>query len=184
MLDPTNSSEVFENYQQEYKTLTTDIQEKINSQLQNVSNEQKKLLINQITRELEEADEIVGQMEVELMSLPQVTRNRLTAKVKQFKDEVKNYKKELNKQSNLARSGLERDSLLGGGNSEIESRQMDQRSRLISGTERLQDEGHGISTLEELNRQREQMLRTRDTISTADAWIGKSQGVLKAMNRR
>jgi vesicle transport through interaction with t-SNAREs protein 1 len=52
---------------------------------------------------------------------------------------------------------------------------MDQRSRLIDGTERLQNssrrleeaqrialetEGVGISTLEDLNRQREQMLRT------------------------
>ncbi len=45
-------------------------------------------------------------------------------------------------------------------------------------------ENIGISTLEDLNRQREQILRTRDTLSTADAWIGKSQSVLKSMFRR
>lgn len=82
---------------------------------------------------------------------------------------------------------------------DFEVKSMDQRSRLIQGTERLQDgsrrleeaqrmaletEQIGINTLGDLNRQREQILRTRDTLSTADAWIGKSQGLLKNMHQR
>lgn len=76
---------------------------------------------------------------------------------------------------------------------------MDQRSRLLQGTERLQEgsrrlddarrlaletESIGIATLEDLNRQRDQILRTRDTLSNADTWIAKSQGVLRGMQRR
>lgn len=48
----------------------------------------------------------------------------------------------------------------------------------------LETEQIGINTLGDLNRQREQILRTRDTLSTADAWIGKSQGLLKNMHQR
>lgn len=133
------------------------------------------------------------------MSLPQSKRTNLTPRVKSAKEQVRAYHKDLARIQAAARGVAERDALLGGHNFELESRTMDQRARLIEGTERLQDgsrrleeaqrialetEGIGISTLEDLNRQREQMLRTRDGLSTADAWIGRSQGVLRGMNQR
>jgi vesicle transport through interaction with t-SNAREs protein 1 len=138
-------------------------------------------------------------MDVELLSLPIQTRNSMTPRVKAAKEQVRGYHRDLVKLQSTSRVGAERDALLGSHNFELESRRMDQRSRLIDGTERLQDssrrleeaqrialetEGVGISTLEDLNRQREQMLRTRDGLSTADAWIGRSQGVLRGMNQR
>jgi vesicle transport through interaction with t-SNAREs 1 len=75
----------------------------------------------------------------------------------------------------------------------------DQRARLMQGTDRLQDgsrrleeakriaaetEAIGISTLEDLNRQREQMERTKDTLQSADTWITKSQGLVRTMQNR
>ncbi|KAK6097398.1 t-SNARE VTI1 [Batrachochytrium dendrobatidis] len=76
---------------------------------------------------------------------------------------------------------------------------MDQRGRLLQGTERLQNSSRrledarrialeteqiGISTLSDLNSQREQIIRTQNRLGTADSWIAKSQGVLKTMQRR
>jgi len=75
----------------------------------------------------------------------------------------------------------------------------DQRTRLLNGTERLQEsskrlenahrvaletEQIGANTLGTLMEQREQILRTRDTLSTADSFIATSQRILKGMQRR
>lgn len=102
------------------------------------------------------------------MSLPQSQRNSLNPRVKAAKDQTRTFHKDLLKLQSAARGGAERDALLGTHNFELESRQLDQRARLIEGSERLQDgsrrleEAHrialetenvGISTLEDLNRQ-------------------------------
>ncbi|KAJ1551590.1 hypothetical protein HK096_007511 [Nowakowskiella sp. JEL0078] len=188
-----SGSEVFATYEREYATLQEAIRAKISSNVPAASGEQRKLVVNQAERELEEADEIIGQMEIELQSLAISVRTKLQPRVRIYKDEVKKFKNELKK----AASGNERDQLLGRSlrdshvvDFEVESQ--DQRSRLLKGTDRLQDgsrrledarrlaletEAIGISTLEDLNRQREQIL------GTADTFIAKSQGVLKQMQR-
>ncbi|KAJ1334270.1 hypothetical protein BSLG_008105 [Batrachochytrium salamandrivorans] len=76
---------------------------------------------------------------------------------------------------------------------------MDQRGRLLQGTERLQNSSRrledarrialeteqiGINTLSDLSSQREQIIRTQGMLGTADSWVAKSQGVLKTMQRR
>ncbi|KAJ3282544.1 hypothetical protein HK104_010838 [Borealophlyctis nickersoniae] len=188
-------SEIFETYQKEYDTLHESLVEKVGA-IPTATGEQKKLLINQAQREFEEADEIISQMEAELSSLAAPVRSRLTPRLRSFKDDIKKLKRELAKGS----SQSERDQLLGGSHVvDFEVTGMDQRARLLQGTERLQDgsrrldearrialetEAIGINTLSDLNRQREQIYRTRDTLSTADTWIAKSQGVLKGMQRR
>jgi len=140
----------------------------------------------QVPHDIEEAEEILSQMEVELTSLPPSEKTLCAPKVKSFKQEFKKLKDTANK-------AHERAQLLGPG---IAS---DQRNRLLAGTERLQDgsrrleeakrvametEAIGVSTLEDLNRQREQILKARDTLQSADGWIVKSQGLLRDMHKR
>jgi vesicle transport through interaction with t-SNAREs protein 1 len=75
----------------------------------------------------------------------------------------------------------------------------DQRSKLLQGTQRLENaskrlegahrlaletESIGIGTLSDLHRQRQQIERTRDGLQQADSWIAKSQGLLKNMQRK
>ncbi|KAJ3008455.1 hypothetical protein HKX48_008510 [Thoreauomyces humboldtii] len=137
-------------------------------------------------------------MEVELASLSASVRMRLAGRVRSSKDDIKKLRRDHQK----ATQGSERDQLLNRGGSHVvdfEVSSQDQRSRLINGTERLQEgsrrledarrlametETIGIATLDDLSRQREQILRTRDTLSTADTWITKSQGALRGMQRR
>ncbi|KAJ3316502.1 hypothetical protein HDU76_001748 [Blyttiomyces sp. JEL0837] len=188
-----SGSEVFETYQREYSTLHESIKQKITSAIPNApQGEQKKLLINQCLRELEEADEIISQMETELVSLPGPVRASLQPRVKAFKEEIKKAKKD------MKQGQSERDQLLSSGSHvvDFDGVSLDQRSRLLQGTERLQEssrrleeakrvaletESAGINTLSELNSQREQILRTRDRLQNADSWITKSQGVLRNM---
>ncbi|TPX34050.1 hypothetical protein SmJEL517_g03215 [Synchytrium microbalum] len=194
------ASAIFEEYQKEYDTVHESISQKLAS-VPSVAAEQKKLLVSQTKRELEEADEIISQMEMELLSLPGPIRSRLQPRVKSYKDEIKKFEKELNRTTAVSGKS-ERDQLLGTGGShivDVEAAGMDQRSRLLQGTERLQGasrklddarrlaletETSGISTLESLSRQREQIQRTRNTLTTADGFISKSQGILRGMQRR
>ncbi|KAJ3095538.1 hypothetical protein HDU97_006814 [Phlyctochytrium planicorne] len=157
--------------------------------------EQKVLLINQTKRELDEADEIISQMEMEVLSMAGPQKSHLSRRVKEFKEEIKRARRDLSKPSSLA----DRDLLLGSSSSTIIDVETDQRGRLLAGTERLQDgsrrlenakrlaleaETMGISTLNDLNSQREQITRTRDTLSNADTWVTRSQGVLRGMQRQ
>jgi vesicle transport through interaction with t-SNAREs protein 1 len=203
------------------------------------STEQRKLVNNSVAREMEEADEIIGQMEMELLSLPPATRAALAPKVKGFKEQVKGFKKDLvwvcgpsvcllvglrgcrgadgpsrgctpvpshatqapptHPAQATSNTNSDREALLGGASGSAAAAAVDQRARLMQGTERLQDgsrrleeakriametEHVGISTLEDLNRQREQLERTKDTLNSADTWITKSQGLIKGMQNR
>ncbi|KAL5035797.1 t-SNARE VTI1, variant 2 [Batrachochytrium dendrobatidis] len=141
-------------------------------------------------------------MEMELVSLPAQQRVSVSPRVQQYKEELKKFKKNLQKKvaSGGADAASERDQLLGGSaNIDLEAANMDQRGRLLQGTERLQNSSRrledarrialeteqiGISTLSDLNSQREQIIRTQNRLGTADSWIAKSQGVLKTMQRR
>ncbi|CAJ0913308.1 8828_t:CDS:2 [Entrophospora sp. SA101] len=76
---------------------------------------------------------------------------------------------------------------------------MDQRTRLLSSTERLNDsskrlqdshrialeiENIGADVLGDIRRQREQIIHTRNTLMEADSYIDKAQRTLKGMTRR
>ncbi|KAI8924805.1 t-SNARE [Entophlyctis helioformis] len=196
---------IFETYEREYRTLADAIAKKLGGQLSDATGEQRKLLLNQVQREFEEADEIIGQMEMELVSLPPPQRNAVGPRVNQYKEELKKLKKDTQKKTTAGAYTSERDQLLGGrgGNAsttiDLEAASMDQRSRLLQGTERLQNSSRrleearrvaleteqiGISTLADLSAQREQIVRTQNRLGTADSWIAKSQGVLRSMQRR
>ena len=59
------------------------------------------------------------------------------------------------------------------------SRRLEDARRVALETEQI-----GISTLADLNTQREQIVRTQNRLGTADSWITKSTSVLKTMQRR
>ncbi|KAJ1554990.1 hypothetical protein HK405_003497, partial [Cladochytrium tenue] len=171
--------------------------------------EQRKLIANQVLRELDEADELISQYETELAGLSAAQRSRLAAFARSSRDEVRRARKDLEKARNsserillLSPSGpsaptaAPRDTASGAVDLDLAFR--DQRTRLLAGTERLQDSSRrlddihrialetetiGVSTLTELSTQRDQILRTRDTLERADSWITRSQNVLIGMQR-
>ncbi|KAI8821766.1 uncharacterized protein EV422DRAFT_526866 [Fimicolochytrium jonesii] len=193
----SEGSEILETYQKEYDTLHESLLRQVDA-VAAASGEQKKLLTHQLEAGFEELDEIISQMEVELSTLPAATRMRLAPRVRSAKDSTKQLRRTYS-------TTADRDALLsrpsnnGSHVVDFEIASSDQRSRLMNGTERLQQgsrrledarrlaletEAVGIATLDDLNRQREQIYRTRDGLSSADTWITKSQGALKTMHRR
>ncbi|CAO3591275.1 unnamed protein product [Absidia cylindrospora] len=82
---------------------------------------------------------------------------------------------------------------------DLDASTIDQRQRLLNGTDRLgessrrlegshrlalETESIGVNILSTLKGQRETLLRTRDTLGEADSYIDKSSRTLKVMARR
>lgn len=87
-------SGLFENYEQEFNTLFSSIANKINIIVPSQSGEKKKEILRGLEREFREADEVLGQMEVELHSLPAQARAKLQPRLRGYKTEIEKQRKE------------------------------------------------------------------------------------------
>ncbi|CEG73665.1 hypothetical protein RMATCC62417_09000 [Rhizopus microsporus] len=180
------TSDLFANYEQDFTSIVDSIKSKIEKQIPNQKGEERKATIRAVERELDEADEILGQMEMEVLNVPTPSRTRLQAKLRLYKSEVEKLKRDLRRTTAIIPKNTDREELLGGlGNnddlqSDYDASTMDQRQRLLSGTERLaqssrrledshrlalETEGIGINILSTLKGQRETLIRARDTVS-------------------
>ncbi|RUS27796.1 vesicle transport v-SNARE protein N-terminus-domain-containing protein [Jimgerdemannia flammicorona] len=197
-------SELFENYAQDYTTISASIKQKVEQAIPSQSGEQRKATIRAVEREAEEADEIVGQMEIEILNLPQSTRTRLQPRLRNYKSELDKLKRDLKRASTQGPSAADREELLGqsggvGASGDLDASTMDQRARLLTGTDRLAEssrrlqdshrialetESLGVNILGTLRDQREQIVTARNTLADADSYIDKASKTLKGMARR
>jgi hypothetical protein len=141
--------------------------------------EQRKAALRRIEMELDEADEMVSQMEIEVQGIPQALRPAYAARIKGAKAELARSKKAA--KDTHAAAG--RSELLGGGahahSDDPYGVDTDDRTRLLAGTATLEDgsrrlreserialetEQTGASILATLGRQREQIVNARETV--------------------
>lgn len=136
-------------------------------------------------------------MGFELTSMPPATRTRLQSKLNECKADCEKLKSQF--KAAKAQSA-ERNQLLGDSDSiNMDATSMDQRSRLLAGTHRLNDasrrleESHriaieteniGASTLQTLRGQREQIMRANDSLDETNTYIDRNVRLLKNMARR
>ncbi|ORZ31995.1 hypothetical protein BCR44DRAFT_1371611, partial [Catenaria anguillulae PL171] len=196
------ASDLFKEYEQDLVTLTRALQSKLRDLSSGaVIGDQWKTLLRAAERELDEADEIVASMDNELFALPPPSRSKLQPKLRQYKSDQDKFRKEFVK---LSASPSAREALLGpaGAPSKFDSSggvDPDQRTRLLQGTERLQQTGErltnaqrtaleaeqtGVDTLQELRRQREQLERARSTLRDVDSNVDRAGRTLRTMLRR
>lgn len=190
---------LFENYDEDLKQLVDSLKRKLEGDVKTLKGEQRKAALKKVGDELDEAEEIIAQMEVELPSMPvsirQTYRGRLAASRASL-DKVKKALKDV-------RSESQRSDLLGGpGFPNADDPYSDDpanyttRARLLQGTETLADgskrldnarrialetEDVGADILRNLRGQREQIEHTRDTLVQADSSIDRAAGTLKKM---
>ncbi|UOH82933.1 hypothetical protein LQV05_005646 [Cryptococcus neoformans] len=194
---------LFENYDEDLKQLFGSLKGKLDGEVKSLTGEQRKAALKRVSEEIDEAEEIVAQMEVELPSMPasirQTYQGRLAAS-KQSLDKIKKTLKDLRLQSQRS------DLLSGPGFAHGDDPYTDDpepystRSRLLAGTQTLEDgttrldnahrialetEGVGSEILRNLRGQRDQLENTRDTASChlvqADSSIDRAAGTLKKM---
>jgi len=195
-----SDSLIFNTYENEFNTLSAEINDTIENKLKKSVGEKKKQLLNQLERELDEADEIVSQMDVEIRSLNTSTRIQLQPKVKEYKTELEGLKKKLKIAYNDVTE--ERRQLLGDNNSEnidIVVNDLNKKTKLQKNTEKLinsskrlqnahrmalEAEQTGASTLNVLYGQRQQMEHAQETLRSANSFLDTSTRLLKEMQRR
>ncbi|KAG0039349.1 hypothetical protein BGZ82_008678 [Podila clonocystis] len=193
-------SELFESYEQDFEAIKVSITERLNAS-GSQSGEVKKQTLRAADREIDEANEILQQMEMELLNLPQGSKTRLQARLRGYKSELERLKQTLKRAQSTSRSTSDRDELLGGisGGVDLDAASMDQRTRLLAGTDRLAEssrrlqdshkialetESLGAGILTDLRGQRDQIVHTRNTLLEADSNIDKASRTLKGMARR
>lgn len=199
-MDGPFGSELFQGYEQDYENISKSIQAKISTHIPEQRGEERKSTVRAAERELEEAEEILGQMEMEILNMPHSTRTKLSANLRNYKTDMEKLKRDLKRVITYGTLGTDRNDLLGQDvRADLNVTSMDQRSRLLAGTDRLnatsrrleeshrmalETEGIGQNILTDLRQQGEQLHHVRDTLHEADSYIDKASRTLKGMARR
>jgi len=188
---------LFDSYEQDFRQLVDSIKEKLEGDAKGERTEQRKAGLRRAEMELEEADEMVSQMEIEIQGIPQSLKSQYQTGLRTAKADLSRYKKLFkDSQGQLARSDL-----LSSGQptSDEPYGATSDRTRLLSGTALLEDgtrrlqesqrialetEDQGADILMNLRQQREQIENSRNILHTADTSIDRASGTLKKMIRR
>ncbi|BGP38560.1 t-SNARE VTI1 [Rhodotorula kratochvilovae] len=203
-------SSVFAEYETDLVTVLQGVADKLAGDAVSLRGDERKGLLRRLERDLEEADEIIEQMQLEVQTADK-DKSELQAKLRTHKATLARHKGDI---KSLA-SSADRDDLLASSSAplgahvaiEMEDRAESpslaqaqaQRSRLLSATDKLADgqrrleESHrmaletedlGTGILRDLRGQRETLEHTRDTLYDADGSIDRAAGTLKKMMRR
>lgn len=193
------SSELFENYETEFSNILTKVSTKINSQIPNFSGEQRKAAVRTASKDIERAEDLLREMEIETRSAPPTYRTKMSTRLRGYQTELQKMKRDL-MTAETGGGAAAKTELLGGPVVDTyESRQANQRTRLlndndalnrtsdrISNAQRIGEESEQIGTaiLSELGDQRQTIIRTGAKVSSTDANLGKSKRILNSMARR
>ncbi|KAL0725140.1 hypothetical protein Bca4012_039739 [Brassica carinata] len=191
-------SEVFSGYERQYCDLSANLSKKCSSAL-SLDGEQKKQKLSEIKSGLEIAEALIRKMDLEARSLPPGVKSPLLVKLREFKSDLNNFKTEVKRITSANLNAAARDELLEAGLADTKTASADQRSRLMTSTERLgrtsdrlkdsrrtmmETEEIGVSILQDLHGQRQSLLRAGDTLSGVDENVGKSKKILTGMKTR
>lgn len=190
------SSESFENFEYELEDVAKSISKKLGGQLPNYTGEQRKSCINAIAKEIDRANELVRDMEMEARSAPPSARARMSSRIKGYQTDVQKHQRDL-KAARTSGGAGGRDELLGGdswGSSGEQQRgrlldsqtTLDRTSARITNTQRIADETEqiGSGVLTELGSQRDTIVRVAHKVQGVDANLSKSKRILNGMSRR
>jgi len=187
----------FDEYEREFVNITNIISRKI-KQLPNFAGERKKVAVREFERELEEAEQLLQQMEDDANNDPSL-KARALPKIKQYQADIVRFKKELSKSMTQSSNAQNREDLFGGATNDTQIQYMDQRQNLLSGTERLdqtsdrlnnthrvalQSEQIGAGILGDLSHQRQQLLSADNRLGAVDDNVKRSRVILTGMARR
>ncbi|KAJ3920797.1 vesicle transport v-snare protein vti1 [Lentinula edodes] len=196
----TSPTALFDSYEQDFKQFIETIREKLEGD-ENQDGERRKASLRRVEMELDEADEMVSQMDIEIQGIPQSIRPQYQNRLKSAKADLSRFKKTFKDLSaQLARSSLLASSTPRPGySSDDPYGSSSDRSRLLAGTalledgtKRLQDsqrlaletEDLGADILSNLRVQREQIENSRSTLEMANNSIARASNKLTSMIRR
>ena len=198
-------ADLFDSYTTDFQQLLSSLQTHLTKTLPSQSGEPRKSTLRRCEMELDEAEEILSQMEVEVRGFPQSVQNKYKVTLRGYKADLERVSKQV-RESAASRggkgpTGAAGDPFQDGG--DVEAQQEDstqaQRQRLLQGSATLEDgtrrlqesqrialetEDLGADILRDLRGQREQIEHSRDTLRTADSSLDRSSKTLTKMIRR
>jgi len=195
----SSPTSLFDSYEQDFHQILQSIRIKLEGDGSDQRGEQKKATLRRVEMELDEADEMISQMEIEIQGIPQSIRPQYQSRIRSSKADLARYKK-LSREMHAQASRV--DLFSRGGSAPATSDEpygSSDRARLLAGTAILEDgsrrlqesqrialetEEQGADILRSLVGQREQIENARNTLQTADNSIDRASGTLKKMIRR
>ncbi|KAK7445127.1 t-SNARE VTI1 [Stygiomarasmius scandens] len=187
---------LFESYHQDFEHIIRSVKQKLEKDVKEQRGEQRKATLRRVELDLDSADDLISQLEVEIQGIPASIRPQYTSRAKEAKADLQRCKK-------LARDCVvKRDDKLVDQYNVSSDRPYDEaneRTRLLTGHERLNDasqrlqnstrlaletEDAGADILRALLVQREQIENARGTLNTADTSIDRASGTIQKMIRQ
>ncbi|XP_054061272.1 vesicle transport through interaction with t-SNAREs homolog 1A isoform X4 [Rissa tridactyla] len=129
----------FESYEQDFAVLTAEITGRIGKVPKLVGDEKKQMVAN-VERQLEEAKELLEQMELEVREIPPQSRGMYSSRMRSYKQEMGKLEADF-KRSRIAYSDEVRNELLGDDGNSSENQLIklrEERAHLLDNTERLE----------------------------------------------
>ncbi|EFX90288.1 hypothetical protein DAPPUDRAFT_299903 [Daphnia pulex] len=196
------SSEKFETLDEDVQVLFEILQRKCSGKLEQCFGEEKKQVIADVERGLDEARQAIFEMEAEARAAPGSFRMDMIGRVRRHQDTCSKLalliKSSKQAEMSLASSRgtlLENQSTAFSQNRGIDNalqttvRQgtaiLERTSQSLYRTTQvaLESEDIGTGVIQELSQQREVLVRTRDRLTETDAELGRSRRILKSMSR-
>ncbi|CAK9230497.1 hypothetical protein BDL97_06G094900 [Sphagnum fallax] len=191
-------SEIFEGYERQYCELSANLSRKCTSILA-LHGEEKKHKLSELKTGLDEAESLIRRMDLEARSLPPTQKATLLAKLREYKSDLNNLKRESKKVSSAQDPVASRNELMEAGMADHLMSGHDERNRLLMSTETLNQSGErikeskrtlleteelGVSILQDLHIQRQTLRHAQSTLHGVDDNIGKSRRILNSMGHR
>ncbi|KAG6855090.1 hypothetical protein C0991_006019 [Blastosporella zonata] len=171
---------LFDSYEQDFQQFISTIRKRLEGEESHERGEERKATLRRVDMELDEADEMVSQMEIEIQGIPQSIRVQYQTRLRTAKADLAQFKRLLKEQRALAaRSDLLSSSSQPFTTSDDPYGSNSDRVRLLAGTARLEDgtkrlqesqrialetENQGADILMNLRTQREQIENARSTV--------------------
>jgi vesicle transport through interaction with t-SNAREs protein 1 len=191
-------SEIFEGYERQYCEVSANLSRKCASVL-SLHGEEKKHKLSELKTGLDEAESLIRRMDLEARSLPPTQKATLLAKLREYKSDLNNLKRESKKVSSAQDPVASRNELMEAGMADHLMSGHDERNRLLMSTETLNQSGErikeskrtlleteelGVSILQDLHIQRQTLRHAQSTLHGVDDNIGKSRRILNSMGHR
>lgn len=186
---------LIEQYEQQYAVSTADFTAKI-AKLANVERSDRRFLIQELEKQVEELRELLEQMELEVCDVDPTLRPKLKTRVESYRAELVRLEKEFSNASIRKNGGY------GGDQNEIFgeiSIREEQKQQLLNTSEQiertnnkltacysvlLESEDIGSQVLRDLQCQRETIQKSRARLREADADLSRSTRIMNLMIAR
>eukprot|EP01111_Echinosteliopsis_oligospora_P014433 TRINITY_DN5435_c0_g1_i1.p1 TRINITY_DN5435_c0_g1~~TRINITY_DN5435_c0_g1_i1.p1 ORF type:complete len:250 (+),score=47.81 TRINITY_DN5435_c0_g1_i1:83-751(+) len=186
----------FDKYDEEYQHIINTISRKL-KQLPNFAGERRKIAIKETEKEIEDAEQLIKQMDIDAANHPM--RARLQPRIRTYQQDLIGHRRELQRAVTMPSSNSMRDDLFSGASQDYQVQYQDQRAAILAGNAKLdvtserlanahrlgvESENIGASVLGELHGQRQQIIRATNKLDEVDDSMKSGRTILRGMARR